>query len=336
MNKEFVARNPGPATQVAADAAGIAEAARILRGGGLVAIPTETVYGLAADATSDAAVARIYTAKARPKFNPLIAHVTSLEAALGQGIFPVNALRLAEAFWPGPLTLVVAHAPSATVCAAARASLQSIALRVPAHPVALAVISAAGRPLAAPSANRSGRVSPVTAAHVARDFAGEIDLILDGGRCPVGVESTVVACLDAHPRLLRPGGTARTEIEAVLGHALEEPAGVGPVHSPGMLNSHYAPRAKLRLAAATLEKGEAGLDFGGIFGEDKNVLDLSPRRDLAEAASNLFSFLRELDAREPACIAVAPIPHESLGEAINDRLFRAAAPRVRDEAPFED
>ncbi len=329
MKSDFVACDSAPPTQqeMAADTAGIAEAARVLRGGGLVAFPTETVYGLAADATSDAAVARIYAAKARPKFNPLIAHVTSLETALEQGIFSADALRLAEAFWPGPLTLVVRLAPGATVCAASRAGQQNIAMRVPAHPVALAVISAAGRPLAAPSANRSGRVSPVTAAHVARDFAGEIDLILDGGRCPVGLESTIIACLEEHPRLLRPGGIARTDIEAVLGHSLGEPAGVGPVRSPGMSRSHYAPRTKLRLEAATRDDDEAGLDFGGIFGEGKNVLDLSPGRDLAQAAANLFIFLRELDAREPACIAVAPIPCEGLGEAINDRLTRAAAPR---------
>lgn len=329
MKSDFVAPGPFRPAQkkMAADAAGIAAAARILRGGGLVAFPTETVYGLAADATSDAAVARIYWAKARPNFNPLIAHVTSLGAALEQGIFSTDAFCLAEAFWPGPLSLVVPLAPGATVCSIARAGLQSIALRVPAHPIALAVIAAAGRPLAAPSANRSGRVSPVTAAHVARDFAaGEIDLILDGGRCLVGLESTVVECLEA-PRVLRPGGIARTDIEAVLGHSLGESARAGPVRSPGMTQSHYAPRAKLRLEAATRDEGEAGLDYGGIFGEDKNVLDLSPRRDLAEAAANLFSFLRELDAREPACIAVAPIPCEGLGEAINDRLARAAAPR---------
>ena len=329
MKNDFVAHGSAPPAQkeMAADAAGIAEAARILRRGGLVAVPTETVYGLAADATSDAAVARIYAAKARPKFNPLIAHVTSLEAALGQGIFSTEALRLAKTFWPGPLTLVVPVAPGATVCAAARAGLQSIALRVPIHPVALAVISAAGRPLAAPSANRSGWVSPVTATHVARDFAGEIDLILDGGRCSVGLESTIIECLAEHPRLLRPGGIARTDIEAVLGHSVAESAGVGPVRSPGMSRSHYAPRAKLRLEAATRDDGEAGLDFGGIFGEGKNVLDLSPGRNLAQAAANLFIFLRELDARRPACIAVAPIPYEGLGEAINDRLARAAAPR---------
>ena len=328
MKSDFVARSSAPPAQrkLAADAAGIAEAACILRSGGLVAVPTETVYGLAADAASDAAVARIYAAKARPKSNPLIVHVESLEAAFEQGVFSTDAVRLAEAFWPGPLTLVVPLAPNATVCSAARAGLQSIALRVPAHPVALAVIAAAGRPLAAPSANRSGRVSPVIAAHVARDFGPEIDLILDGGRCQIGLESTIIACLE-RPRVLRPGGIARQDIEAVLGYKLGEQLGSGQVCAPGMSRSHYAPRSKLRLEAATLGNGEAGLDFGGIFGAGKNVLDLSPSRNLAVAAANLFSFLRELDAREPACIAVAPVPHDGLGEAINDRLTRAAAPR---------
>ena len=327
MMSDFAGNDRPTQKETVADAAGIAEAARTLRRGGLVAVPTETVYGLAADATSDEAVARIYAAKARPKFNPLIAHVPSLEAALEQGVFSCDALRLAEAFWPGPLSLVVPLTPGATVCAASRAGQQNIALRVPAHPVALAVIAAAGWPLAAPSANRSGRVSPVTAAHVARDFAGEIDLILDGGRCQVGLESTIIECLEEHPRLLRPGGIARKDIETVLGRALAEPLGSDPVRSPGMLNSHYAPRAKLRLEASTRDESEAGLDFGRIFGEGKNVLDLSPSRDLAQAAANLFIFLRDLDAREPAYIAVAPIPCEGLGEAINDRLRRAAAPR---------
>jgi L-threonylcarbamoyladenylate synthase len=329
MNSIIVPKRPVAAAPNirAADAAGIAAAGELLCRGGLVAFPTETVYGLAADATSQAAVARLYAAKARPAFNPLIAHMPSLAAARDQGIFSAQALRLAEAFWPGPLTLVVPLAPGATVCAAARAGLPTIALRVPAHPVAKAVIAAAGCPLAVPSANRSGRVSPVTAAHVAGDFpAGEIDIILDGGRCPVGLESAVIACIDS-PCLLRPGGIARHYIEAVLGQALGEAAGA--VRSPGMLKSHYAPRAQLRLDAMALGEGEAGLDFGGVFGTSKNVLDLSPSRNLAEAAANLFSYLRELDAREPLCIAVAPIPDEGLGEAINDRLRRAAAPRPR-------
>lgn len=311
---------------VAADAAGIAAAADILRRGGLVAMPTETVYGLAADATSEAAVARIYAAKGRPSSNPLIAHVPSLDAALEHGNLSAAALRLAQKFWPGPLTLVVPLRPASRICAAARAGLSTVALRMPAHPVALALLAATGRPLAAPSANRSGRVSPVTAAHVACEIGPEIDLILDGGRCPVGLESAVVECLGA-PRLLRPGGIARHEIETALGHPLAEAMRPGALLSPGMLSSHYAPRAKLRLGAAMLAEGEAGLDFGGIFAGHKNVLDLSPRRDLAEAAANLFAYLRELDTREPAAIAVAPVPCDGLGEAINDRLRRAAAPR---------
>jgi L-threonylcarbamoyladenylate synthase len=324
-------RGYGPALlpstrKIAADAAGITEAAAIIRGGGIVALPTETVYGLAADATSEAAVARIYAAKARPKFNPLIVHIPNLQAALEQGIFSAEALRLAHTFWPGPLTLVLPLAPSASVCAAARAGQPTIALRIPLHPVALAVMSAAGRPLAAPSANRSGQVSPVTALHVACDFGGEVDLILDGGRCPVGLESTIIQCVEV-PRLLRPGGIPSGKIETKLGHALRIPAYAAAPVSPGMLQSHYAPHAKIRLEATSLADGEAGLDFGGFFSGRKNVLDLSPRRDLAEAAANLFSFLRELDAEKPASIAVAPIPQDGLGEAINDRLARAAAPR---------
>jgi L-threonylcarbamoyladenylate synthase len=329
MKTKFVLQKFARGTQkmVPADAAGIAEAAAMIRAGGIVALPTETVYGLAGDATSDAAVARIYAAKGRPHFNPLIAHVESLDAALKQGVFNSEARQLARTFWPGPLTLVVPLAPSASVCPAARAGLNSIALRVPVHPVALALIAAVGRPLAAPSANRSGRISPVTAAHVAEDFCGTIDLILDGGRCPMGLESTIVACPEAHPRLLRPGAIASRDIEAVLGHKLAQPTGAGVLLSPGRLQSHYAPRAKLRLEAKELESCEAGLDFGGIFGVQENVRDLSPRGDLKEAAANLFAFLHELDALGPAAIAVAPIPHEGLGEAINDRLARAAAPR---------
>jgi len=313
---------------ILADQEGIDEAARILRAGGLVAFPTETVYGLGADATSEATVRRIYAAKGRPSFNPLIAHVSGLAEAREQGVFSDEAVRLAEAFWPGPLTLVAPLSPRATVCALARAGLDSIALRAPAHPVALGLISAVGRPLAAPSANRSGRVSPVTAAHVAQDLGGRVDLILDGGPCSVGVESTIISCLDGRLRLLRPGGIARSAIEAVLGFSLAEPSASGEILSPGALASHYAPRAKLRLEATNLEADEAGLDFGGRFRLSANVRDLSPRGDLAEAAANLFAFLRELDALGPSRIAVAPIPRRGLGEAINDRLNRAAAPRT--------
>ena len=315
---------------MAADITGMTEAARILRAGGLVAFPTETVYGLGADATSEAAVARIFAAKGRPAFNPLIAHVSSLASAQEQGVFSPEALRLAEAFWPGPLTLVLPLAPTATVCALARAGQSSIALRIPSHPIALSLIGAVGRPLAAPSANRSGRVSPVTAAHVAQDLEDEIDLILDAGPCRLGVELTIIACLDDRPRLLRPGGISRAAIEAALAAKLGEPSPSGAICSPGALASHYAPRAKLRLEATKIGDDEAGLDFGGLFPARKNVRDLSPSGSLDEAAANLFTYLRELDALGPSRIAVAPIPDEGLGEAINDRLKRAAAPRPKD------
>ncbi|HXW72539.1 MAG TPA: L-threonylcarbamoyladenylate synthase [Methylocella sp.] len=307
-----------------AGAAAIAQAAAIIRGGGLVAFPTETVYGLGGDATSNDAIARIYAAKTRPANNPLIAHVEDTEAAFEQGFFSAEARRLARLFWPGPLTLVVPAGPGTTVCPAARAGLSSLALRVPKHPVARALIAAVKRPVAAPSANRSGRLSPVSPAHAARDLASEIDLILDGGLCQVGVESTVVACLDGPPHLLRPGGISRADIEAALGQKLSAREGMDVLAAPGMLPSHYAPRAALRLNAANLEAGEAGLDFGGLFGAHAHVRDLSPSRNLKEAAAHLFRFLHELDALGLSTIAVAPIPDEGLGEAINDRLCRAA------------
>ncbi|MHB8885768.1 MAG: L-threonylcarbamoyladenylate synthase [Methylovirgula sp.] len=310
-----------------ADVAAIAEAARILRAGGLVAFPTETVYGLGADATSDKAVAKIYAAKGRPAFNPLIAHVEDLVAARRQAIFTDAAEALAQAFWPGPLTLVLPIAPGATICALARAGLDSVALRVPAHDTARRLLAATGMPLAAPSANISGHVSPVTAAHVGADLDGSVDLILDAGPCPVGVESTIISCLDGPPCLLRPGGVSRDAIEGVLGHKLADDAGGEAPIAPGQLRSHYAPHARLRLAATSLEPGEAGLDFGGIFAKADNVLDLSTRGDPTEAAANLFSHLRALDERGFATIAVAPIPDTGLGEAINDRLARAAAER---------
>jgi L-threonylcarbamoyladenylate synthase len=309
----------------------IAEAADVLKRGGLVAFPTETVYGLGADATSGEAVARIYAAKQRPTFNPLIAHVADLAAAMREGDFSGTALRLAEAFWPGPLTLVVPLAKGASVSELARAGLDSVALRVPGHPLAQALIAAVGRPIAAPSANRSGRVSPTTADHVLADLDGSIDLVLDGGATIVGVESTIVACLDTTPILLRPGGIAREAIERVVGPFPGFDGSVAPsaaaLLAPGLLASHYAPRAALRLDAHDVRDGEAVLDFGGRLAGGLPRLDLSPAGDLIEAAANLFAYLRQLDASGAAAIAVAPIPAAGLGEAICDRLRRAAAPR---------
>jgi L-threonylcarbamoyladenylate synthase len=304
-------------------------AARVLRSGGLVAFPTETVYGLGADATSDAAVAKIYAAKRRPAFNPLIAHVENRAAAAAQGILTREAAALAEAFWPGPLTLVLQLASGATVCELARAGLASVALRVPAHRVAQALLAATGLPLAAPSANLSGHVSPVSAAHVHEDLDGRIDAIIDAGSAIVGVESTIVSCLGAVPQLLRPGGISRAAIEEVLGRPLAAYVQEDTMRAPGMLASHYATRARLRLDAASLEEGEAGLDFGGRFGKAANVLDLSPCRDLTEAAANLFAYLRSLDRDGRPTIAVAPIPATGFGEAINDRLRRAAGGREK-------
>jgi L-threonylcarbamoyladenylate synthase len=312
---------------LASDAAGVSEAAEILRAGGLVAFPTETVYGLGADATDARAVAGIYHAKGRPSFNPLIAHVADVALARREGRFGDRAEKLAEAFWPGPLTLVLPLAESAQTCDLARAGLDSIGLRLPAHPVAQKLLAAAGRPIAAPSANLSGHVSPATPAHVLADLDGRIDAVLDGGACPVGVESTIVALLDDTPRLLRPGGVSRSALEQILGCKLEGHDGdsAKPV-APGLLASHYAPRATLRLNAQSLREGEAGLDLGGQFLGAARY-DLSPHKNLDEAAANLFTFLRALDQGGAEYIAVAPIPEVDLGEAINDRLRRAAAPR---------
>jgi L-threonylcarbamoyladenylate synthase len=317
--------------RLGADEAGLRRAAGILRQGGLVAFPTETVYGLGADATSATAVTGIYAAKERPRFNPLISHLESLEAARAQGRFDAAARALAEAFWPGPLTLVVPAAPACTICDLARAGLDTVGLRVPAHPLARDLLGRVGRPVAAPSANRSGRVSPTTAEHVMADLDGRIDAVIEGGIAEVGVESTIVACLDGPPRLLRPGGVPRGAIEAVIGRALEAgPEGSRPV-APGMLASHYAPRARVRLDAVAIRPGEAALLFGATVpdGLEKavRVENLSPGGDLAEAAAHLFGALRRLDASGAATIAVAPIPGADLGEAINDRLRRAAAER---------
>lgn len=319
------------------DAAGIADAVRLLRTGGLVALPTETVYGLGCDATDPLAVASLYDAKGRPSFNPLIAHVSDLAAARRVGLFTQAAERLASRFWPGPLTLVVPALEGAT-CELARAGLASVAIRVPAHPAAQAVLAAAGRPIAAPSANRSGHVSPTTAAHVLADLDGRIDLILDAGPCAVGVESTILDCTGGTPVLLRPGGLAREAIEAALGIPLAtaapspETSGskTGPL-APGMLASHYAPSVPVRLGVHEIRPGEALLSFAGARppGSETAALvrDLSPSGDLVEAASRLFALLRELDAAGAQGIAVVPLPRHGLGEAIADRLRRAAAPR---------
>jgi len=314
----------------AGDAASIAEAARVILQGGLVAMPTETVYGLAADATNARAIAALYAAKGRPQFNPLIAHFASALAAEGEAELTADAHRLAARFWPGPLTIVAPVKPGCRVGLLARSGLETLALRVPSHPIARQLIAAVGRPLAAPSANRSGRVSGTRAEHVMADLDGRIDAILDAGPCPIGVESTIVACLADGPRLLRPGALARADIEDCLGMALRTPAVSGKTPlAPGALASHYAPQARVRLNAQTLRPGEAGLDFAGRFGRAGGapIIDLSPGGDLHEAAANLFSSLRALDAPGVAGIAVAPIPAQGLGEAINDRLARAAADR---------
>jgi L-threonylcarbamoyladenylate synthase len=320
----------------ASDHDAIGEAARVLAAGGLVAFPTETVYGLGADATNAAAVAKLYAAKGRPAFNPLIAHVGELAAAKALAVFDAPAERLAAAFWPGPLTLVLPKNSDCPVAELATAGLDTIAVRLPAHPIAGALIARLGKPVVAPSANRSGHVSPTTADHVMADLADRIDLVLDGGPAPVGLESTILACLDGGVTLLRPGGLPRDAIERVLGRSLREaPVTAGTdeevLLAPGMLASHYAPRASLRLDAHAVEPGEALLAFGPhlVSGATQAVrtLNLSAPGDLVEAAANLYSHLRELDRAGARTIAVAPIPHEGLGEAINDRLARAAAPR---------
>ncbi|MBA4791605.1 MAG: threonylcarbamoyl-AMP synthase [Rhizobiales bacterium] len=316
-----------------ADGAAPQEAASILAAGGVVAFPTETVYGLGADAGNARAVAAVYAAKGRPAFNPLIAHLPDLEAALALGDFSDAARRLGAAFWPGPLTLVVPCRDMEAVCDLARAGLDTVALRVPAHPAARAFLEAAGRPVVGPSANRSGHVSPTDAAHVAEDLSGRIDAILDGGATPVGVESTIVDCSGPAPTLLRPGGITRAALEAVLGRPVPDAAAddAERPQSPGRLASHYAPRAAVRLEADGVRAGEALLTFAGARPPGSEfaalVLDLSPSGSLEEAAANLYAALRRLDADGADAIAVVPLPREGLGEAIADRLGRAAAPR---------
>lgn len=307
----------------------LAPALERLRAGDVVAIPTETVYGLAADATRGEAVAKIFEAKRRPRFNPLIAHVSGLEMAERFGVFDPLSKKLAENFWPGPLTLVVSRRPGSPVHALVTAGLETLAIRCP-RGFGAKLISELGRPLAAPSANSSGRVSATTAAHVEADIGGRIPLIVDGGATPVGLESTIVKVEGNAVRLLRPGGVAAAEIEAAIGQTLLRAEG-SAIEAPGMMLSHYAPVARLRLNAVDVGSNEALLAFGQrrARGAEHAVatVNLSPEANLREAAARLFAALQELDASGAACIAVEPVPMDGLGEAINDRLARAAAPR---------
>ena len=307
----------------------IEDAARIIRACGLVAMPTETVYGLAADATNDKAVARIFEAKGRPQFNPLIIHVAGPEMAARYVEVSPLAQKLMTQFWPGPLTLVLPRKADSGVSLLVSAGLDTIGVRMPKHDLAQALINAAGRPLAAPSANRSGTISPTRAAHVTDSLGDKVDMILDGGPCPVGVESTIVKIEGSAVTLLRPGGIARSDIERAVGKAILSVH--GKIEAPGMMPSHYAPNAKMRLNATDQKDGEAFLGFGAVAGTGPAALTLSEAGDMAEAAANLFAHLRALDrlaaTHKVNTIAVAPVPMEGLGEAINDRLKRAAAPR---------
>jgi L-threonylcarbamoyladenylate synthase len=287
--------------------------------GELVTFPTETVYGLAADAADPMAVGRVFEAKGRPRFNPLIAHVADLEAAQAIAHLDERALTLARAFWPGPLTLVAPLKNATAVCDLARAGLETVALRVPGHPLARALLAQFGRPVVAPSANRSGRPSPTTYADAVEETGDKAGAGLDGGPCTVGLESTVVAVLDGPARLLRPGAVTRAQIEALIGPLAEAEADAK--RSPGRMALHYAPDAPVRLNAAGPEAGEAYLAFGP---SGHQAFNLSPTGNLAEAAANLFAMLRAADRTRPSAIAIAPIPADGLGEAINDRLVRAA------------
>jgi len=320
-----------PACSESQVADSVAAAAALLRAGRLVAFPTETVYGLGADATDDRAVAGIFAAKDRPRINPLIVHVTDREAAARHVVFSAQAAAVAERFWPGPLTLVLPRRADCPVSRLCSAGLESLAVRVPDHALAQALLRAVALPLAAPSANPSGRVSPTTAAHVAKALFGRIAAVLDGGPCRVGVESTVLDLSGPEPRLLRQGGLAQEDLEAVLGPIaapVRSEGGDESLPSPGLLASHYAPALPLRLAVAAPRPDEALLAFGAAAPAGAAVtVNLSPAGDLIEAAARLFAALHDLDRPDYAGIAVVPLPEVGLGRAINDRLRRAAAPR---------
>jgi L-threonylcarbamoyladenylate synthase len=306
---------------------GYEAALTLLRQGAPVALPTETVYGLAADATNGSAITAIYVAKGRPRFNPLIVHVDGFAMAQTIGIFDVVLQKLAKSFWPGPLTLVVPLKDNAGIHPLLLAGLDTVAIRIPVGALR-DLITEFGKPLAAPSANRSGHLSPTSAEAVAESLAGRIELVLDGGPARIGVESTIIGRIDGKLTLLRPGGIAAEMIESVIGKPLER-LHSNNILAPGMMASHYAPSARVRLNAAHVEAGEVLLSFGKtlVSGVPVAQLNLSPSANLSEAAQNLFSHLRALDAEKPLCIAVSPIPITGLGEAINDRLQRAAAPR---------
>jgi len=315
---------------VPADDRGVSRAARLLADGNIAVLPTETVYGLAADATNGEAVARIFAAKSRPRFNPLICHVDGLEMARRFSMLGPLAEQLAETFWPGPLTLVVPLADGAPIHPLVTAGLDTVAVRMP-RGVARDVIAALGRPVAAPSANRSGRISPTTAHAVRESLGDSVPLILDAGPARVGVESTILDLSGEAPVCLRPGGIALADIERVIGRPVARAGADAAISAPGMSRSHYAPRLPVRLRATDVRSGEALLAFGpgSITGADEALAtaNLSPAADLTEAAANLFSMLDELDRTSAAAIAVMPVPADGLGEAINDRLARAAAPR---------
>jgi L-threonylcarbamoyladenylate synthase len=306
----------------------IGEAARALRAGKLVAFPTETVYGLGGDATNDRAVAAIFAAKGRPSFNPLIVHVLNIPAAAQHAELSAKAQAVARKFWPGPLTLVLPRRRDCRISLLATAGLDSVALRVPAHNIAQTLLMMAGVPLAAPSANPSGRLSPTEADHVLADLGDKVEYVIDGGPCPIGVESTVLSLLDDHPRILRPGAVTAEQLSELLQEPVATETGAEDANaprSPGRLLSHYAPSLPVRLNAIAAEAGEALLGFGP--GAPRDAVNLSAAGDLQEAAANLFAMLRKLDDPRYRAIAVMPVPETGLGRAINDRLRRAAAPR---------
>ncbi|MCH2094825.1 MAG: threonylcarbamoyl-AMP synthase [Rhodobacteraceae bacterium] len=305
---------------------GLARATDLLSRGGLVAFPTETVYGLGADACNDHAVARIYTAKGRPSFNPLIAHVADIGAAQALTEWTDQAETLAQAFWPGPLTLVLRKRDNCGLSKLLSAGQDTVAVRVPEHPVAHSLLRAFGGPVAAPSANRSGQISPTLADHVVKGMSGRIEAVVDGGRCQVGLESTIIG-LAGRPTLLRPGQITIDRLHDILGTPVFERKDTETITAPGQLTSHYAPHARVRLNAVDWQPGELRLGFGAVACD----LNLSPSGDMTEAAANLFEYLHRLDAQQAEVIAVSPIPHLGLGVAINDRLTRAAAPRETPE-----